>query len=159
MGLTYYVVPLVFRRRIVSAKLATLQVYLFGIGIAIFAAGMTTAGSYAIPRRHWDVQFATSTFQPPIEPTAFFFLGIMGVGGLLAALGGALYVVLTVTSVFFGARVPDTPGAVPLSPLAPATTRHVPMSGTLVLVFVFLAAFVIYYFLNWKWLAAIWLVK
>jgi cytochrome c oxidase subunit 1 len=159
MGLTYYVVPLIFRRRIVSSKLATLQVYLFGIGIAIFSAGMTTAGSYAIPRRHWDVQFATSTFQPPIEPTAFFFLGIMGVGGLLAALGGALYVVLTVASVFFGARVPDTPGAVPLSPLAPATTRHVPVSGTLVLVFVFLAAFVIYYFLNWKWLAAIWLVK
>jgi cytochrome c oxidase subunit 1 len=70
-----------------------------------------------------------------------------------------LYVLLTVASVFFGARVPDTPGAVPLSPLAPATTKHVPVSGTLVLVFVFLAAFVIYYFLNWKWLAAIWLVK
>jgi hypothetical protein len=29
----------------------------------------------------------------------------------------------------------------------------------MVLVFVFLAAFVIYYFLNWKWLAAIWIVK
>jgi hypothetical protein len=29
----------------------------------------------------------------------------------------------------------------------------------MVLVFVFLAAFVIYYFLNWKWLAAIWYVR
>jgi cytochrome c oxidase subunit 1 len=159
MGLTYYVVPLIFRRRVVWPRLATAQVYLFGIGIALFSAGMTTAGSYAIPRRHWDVQFTASVFQPPIEPAAFFFLGLMGIGGLLAATGGALYVLLTVVSVFFGGRVPDTPGAVPLAALAPDTGKHVPMSGTLVLVFVFLAAFVIYYFLNWKWLGAIWLVR
>jgi cytochrome c oxidase subunit 1 len=159
MGLTYFVVPLIFRRRLIAPKLATLQVYLFGIGIALFAGGMTTAGSYAIPRRHWDVQFASSIFQPPIEPTAFVFLGVMGIGGLLAALGGALYVLLTVGSVFFGARVPDVPGAVPLAALPPERGQHVPISGTLVLVFVFLAAFVIYYFLNWKWLAAIWYVR
>jgi cytochrome c oxidase subunit 1 len=159
MGLTYYVVPLIFRRRIVSRRLATLQVYLFGIGIALFAGGMTTAGSYAIPRRHWDVQFADAVFKPPVEPTAFFFLGVMGVGGLLAALGGALYVGLTVSSVFFGKRVPDTAGAVELAALVPATGKHPPISGTMVLVFVFLAAFIIYYFLNWKWLAAIWLVR
>jgi hypothetical protein len=29
----------------------------------------------------------------------------------------------------------------------------------MVLVLVFLAAFIIYYFLNWKWLAAIWYVR
>jgi cytochrome c oxidase subunit 1 len=159
MGLTYYVVPLIFRRRIVWPRLATAQIYIFGIGIALFSGGMTTAGSYAIPRRHWDVQFASSIFQPPIEPTAFFFLGVMGIGGLLAGLGGALYVLLTVSSVFFGARVPDTPGAVPLAALPPERGQHVGISGTLVLVFTFLAAFVIYYFLNWKWLASIWYVR
>jgi cytochrome c oxidase subunit 1 len=159
MGLTYYVVPLVFRRRIVAPRLATAQIYLFGVGIALFAGGMTTAGSYAVPRRHWDVQFATSLFQPPIEPTAFFFLGLMGIGGILAAAGGALYVLLTVASVFFGRRVPDTPGAVPLAAMAPAGGSHVPISGTMVLVVTFLSAFVIYYFLNWKWLAAIWYVR
>jgi cytochrome c oxidase subunit 1 len=83
----------------------------------------------------------------------------MGIGGLLAAVGGALYVVVTVGSVLFGRRVPDTPGAVPLAAIPADTGRHEPMSGTVVLVLVFLAAFVIYYFLNWKWLAAIWLVK
>jgi cytochrome c oxidase subunit 1 len=68
-------------------------------------------------------------------------------------------VLLTVGSVFFGSRVPDTPGAVPLAAMAPAGGKHAPISGTMVLVFVFLAAFVIYYFLNWKWLAAIWYVR
>jgi cytochrome c oxidase subunit 1 len=159
MGLTYYVVPLIFRRRIAWPRLATAQVYLFGIGIALFAAGMTTAGSYAVPRRHWDVQFASSIFQPPIEPAAFFFLGLMGIGGLLAAAGGALYVLNTVVSVFFGSRVPDTPGAVPLAGMAPEGGKHASISGTMVLVFVFLSAFVIYYFLNWKWLSAIWYVR
>src|SRR3990167_7002241 len=77
MGLTYFVVPLIFRRHLISTKLATAQIYLFGIGMTIFIGGMTTAGSYAIPRRHWDVQFATSIFQPPVEAAAFAFLGIM----------------------------------------------------------------------------------
>jgi cytochrome c oxidase subunit 1 len=159
MGLTYYVVPLIFRRQLISPRLATWQVYLFGIGMTIFIGGMTTAGSYAIPRRHWDVHFATSIFQPPIEPAAFAFLGIMGVGGLFALAGGALYVLVTVGSVFFGRRVPDVAGAVPLAAMPQQRDQHVPMSGTTVLAFVFLAAFVIYYFLNWKWLADIWLVK
>jgi len=83
----------------------------------------------------------------------------MGIGGLLAAAGGALYVLLTVVSVFFGSRVPDTPGAVPLARLAPEGGKHASISGTMVLVFVFLSAFIIYYFLNWKWLAAIWYVR
>jgi cytochrome c oxidase subunit I len=161
MGLTYYVVPLVWRRRIVSSKLATLQVYLFGIGIAIFSIGMTTAGSYAVPRRHWDVQFTSAMFQPPVEAAAFVFLGVMGLGGLLAATGGALYVVLTVLSVFFGKPIPDRAGEIQLATIPPAPTgdKHTPITGTTVLVLVFLSAFVVYYFLNWKWLAAIWLVK
>jgi cytochrome c oxidase subunit 1 len=83
----------------------------------------------------------------------------MGLGGLLAALGGALYVLITVVSVFFGTRIPDVAGAVPLAAVPQDTGKHTPISGTLVLVFVFLAAFVIYYFLNWKWLSDIWLVK
>lgn len=159
MGLTYYVVPLIWRRRIVAPKLATFQIYAFGLGIAVFVAGMTTAGSYAIPRRHWDVQFANAMFQPPVEAAAYVFLGIMGLGGLLAALGGALYVGITVLSVFFGPRIPDQPGQLALATIPPEGKTHTPISGTLVLVFVFLAAFVIYYFLNWKWLSAIWLVK
>ncbi len=159
MALTYYVLPLIFRRYVISQKLATAQIYLFATGMIIFIGGMTTAGSYAIPRRYWDVQFATSQFQPPVEAAAFLFLGIMGVGGLFALAGGALYVVLTVGTVLFGRRVPDTPGAVPLAALPQDKGQHVPISGTLVLVFVFLASFIIYYFLNWKWLADIWLVK
>src|SRR3972149_5223692 len=64
MGLTYFVVPLIFRRHLISQKLATVQVYLFGIGMTIFIGGMTTAGSYALPRAPWDGPFASSNLRP-----------------------------------------------------------------------------------------------
>jgi len=49
----------------------------------------------------------------------------------------------------------------PPSPLPPgagdATESH-KAPGTMVLVFVFLAAFVVYYFVNWKLLSGVWQV-
>lgn len=159
MGLTYYVVPLIFRRQLVSKTLATLQVYSFGIGTAILAISMTLSGSYGVPRRHWDVTFATAAFKPSFEAPAYVFLGLMALGGLLAIVGGALYVLVTVGSVLFGPRVPDRPGMVEIAAVPKDTGKHIPVPGTLVLVFVFLAAFVIYYFLNWKWLSNVWLLK
>lgn len=45
----------------------------------------------------------------------------------------------------------------PPAPL-PADADHegVPVTGTLALVFVFLAAFAVYYFVNWKLLSVLW---
>lgn len=37
-----------------------------------------------------------------------------------------------------------------------AEREHPRTTGTLILVFVFLAAFVVYYFVNWKLLSALW---
>ena len=45
----------------------------------------------------------------------------------------------------------------PPAPLpARADEEHPKTTGTLVLVFVFLAAFAIYYFVNWKLLSLVW---
>jgi hypothetical protein len=44
----------------------------------------------------------------------------------------------------------------PIPPDAVEDERTLNAPGTLVLVFVFLAAFVLYYFVNWKLLSAIW---
>lgn len=105
MGLTYYVVPLIFRRQIFSEAAAKIQPYLFGGGIFIMANSMMFAGGYGIPRRHWDVTFANATFPFQFDPTAFFFLGLTGLGALLALVGGAIYVLNTVASVFIGKKV------------------------------------------------------
>ena len=45
MGLTYYVIPLIFRRRIAFYPLARIQPWLFAIGMLIFSLMMTFAGT------------------------------------------------------------------------------------------------------------------
>lgn len=105
MGITYYIVPLIFRRQIFSETMAKLSPYFFGGGVFLFANAMMFAGGYGIPRRHWDVTFAGATFPYQFDPTAFFFITLAGLGGLLAITGGALYVLNTVASVFIGKKI------------------------------------------------------
>jgi cytochrome c oxidase subunit 1 len=105
-------------------------------------------------------------------------IAVMALGGLLGILGGAIYILVTVASVFFGRRLgPDDsglgavgrglpPGIVrPPRPLGPEdddrklpVTALGPVPGTMVLVGIFLLAFVVYYFVNWKLLSALWKV-
>jgi cytochrome c oxidase subunit 1 len=174
MGLTYYVVPLIFRKRVAFWKMAQVQPYIFSIGMLIFSMSMTFAGTFGVPRRHWDISFAQAPFDVQFNPAVDLLLGIMAIGGLLAAVGGGMYIVITVWSVFFGKPLEagsTDPTGVPqgVMKLPPQTytipadekvtadrgpIHHAP--GTLVLVSVFLVAFIVYYFVNWKLLSAIW---
>ncbi|NNF28651.1 MAG: cytochrome C oxidase subunit I, partial [Gemmatimonadetes bacterium] len=178
MGITYYVIPLIFRREIAFYRMAKLQPYVFAIGMLIFSMAMTFAGSFGVPRRHWDITFAGAPFQAEFTPAVDLVLGVMAVGGLIAITGGAMYIVVTVWSVFFGKRMaPDDTGlgAVgrglppgithPPRALVPADSENVesrgwlgPVPGTMVLVLIFLAAFITYYFVNWKLLSFLWRV-
>src|SRR3989304_1655969 len=105
MGITYYIVPLIFRRQIFSETMAKLSPYFFGGGVFLFSNAMMFAGGYGIPRRHWDVTFAGASIPFQFDPTAFFFIALTGLGGLLAIIGGAFYVLNTVASVFIGKKI------------------------------------------------------
>jgi cytochrome c oxidase subunit 1 len=180
MGATYYVIPLIFRKKVAFWKLAKIQPYLFAIGMLIFSMSMTFAGSFGVPRRHWDITFAQAPFDIEFNPAVDLLLGIMAIGGLMAAVGGGIYILVTVWSVFFGEPLPAT-GAVGLAsgvpqglskpPVLPANVEDENIQlhaaapgfmgatpGTVVLVFIFLAAFVTYYFVNWKLLSFVWKV-
>jgi cytochrome c oxidase subunit 1 len=176
MGITYYLIPLIFRREVAFYPLARIQPWLFGIGMLIFSMAMTFAGSFGVPRRHWDITFSQSPFGVEFSPAVDLVIAVMALGGLLAITGGAIYILVTVVSVFFGKRLPAEesgrgavgrglpPGIVapprPLtasddgSVLAPHALGIVP--GTMVLVGIFLAAFITYYFVNWKLLSVLW---
>ena len=97
----------------------------------------------------------------------------MAIGGLLAIVGGAMFVLVTVGSVFLGKRIrrpgsstcaPGTASLRPApAPVAGALTGHGGAAthawsapGTLSLAFVFLVSFVLYYFINWKYLSTVW---
>ncbi|MEK6589285.1 MAG: cbb3-type cytochrome c oxidase subunit I [Nitrospinota bacterium] len=108
MGLTYYVIPLIFRREIIGKKLATAQPYIFAIGIILLAIGMGGAGTLGSPRRHWDITFADSIIPFSFDPAVILFTTIAAIGILTAVTGGIIYVGVSVLSVFFGRKLaPD----------------------------------------------------
>ncbi len=102
MGVTYYVIPLIFRKQIAFWPLAKIQPYLFASGMLVFSVAMTFAGTFGAPRRHWDMSFAQAPFDVQFSPAVDLVVGVMAIGGLIGALGGAIYIVVTVWSVFFG---------------------------------------------------------
>jgi cytochrome c oxidase subunit I len=174
MGTTYYLIPLIFQKKVAFWPLAKIQPYLFAGGMLVFAIAMMFAGSFGVPRRHWDITFSEAPFKVEFNPTVDLVLGVMAIGGLIAALGGALYIVITVWSVFFGQKCEGTeamaPGSsgVPQGVIRPvcrvrdgdkvSPEGHGRTPGTLVLVFIFLLTFALYYFVNWKLLSFVWKV-
>jgi cytochrome c oxidase subunit 1 len=178
MGATYYLIPLIFQRRVAFWKLAQIQPYLFAGGMLIFTLSMTFAGSFGVPRRHWDISFSLAPFDVQFNPIVDVILAFVALGGLLAATGAFIFVAIAVKSVFFGEPLGQIVKGV-VTPGIPAGLTHPPvhaadvdarnaalhhesrgvmgpMPGTVVLVFVFLAAFVVYFFVNWKILSFLW---
>ena len=176
MGVTYYVIPLIFRKRIAFYPLAKIQPYLFAGGMLIFSMGMTFAGTFGVPRRHWDMTFSGAPFDVQYSAAADMLIAIMAIGGLAGSVGGGIYILVTVWSVFFGKELPageeekfshELPEGllrkpwteVPKDEKEPEAPWSIgPVPGTMVLVFVFLAAFITYYFANWKLLSFVWQV-
>ena len=172
MAVTYYVLPLIFRKRVAFWGLAKVQPYLFGIGIVILAMSMIFQGIFGVPRRTWDIGAASAPFQIEYHPVVQLFQATMGIGGLLAIAGGLAYILIAVVTVFFGRpfRLADAhdPSGVPQGiwklprqihqgPAVAATFKR-GTPGTMVLVFIFFAAFVLYYSANWKMLSFLWKV-
>jgi len=164
MGVTYLVVPLIFRREIVFPTLAKWQPYLFGIGAAGISLFMMGAGTLGVARRHWDITFSDAPMTFDFPGTAFLMMALNGMAGVLAAIGGLAYVVVVVGSVLFGARrdeatakanpvVFDGGGAAVANYGSDGSLK---LPGTVALVTIFFAAFVLYYFVNWKFLSEVW---
>src|SRR6185295_11918784 len=176
MGLTYFLIPVLFRRELAFPTLAQYQPYVFGLamsGVALFLMG---AGTLGVPRLHWDIGFAGVAFPHEFPGAAWLMMALAGISGLVAIVGGGMYLLITVWSVFLGKRIatPDfrlvraRDGVAPppsLQPSAqPVITAHgaagtMAAPGTFTLALVFLGAFVLYYFINWKYLATVWPLK
>lgn len=162
MALTYWLVPVLFRRDLIMAGLAKWQPYIFAIGMSGVAVFMMGAGTLGVPRRHWDLSFAGAAFNHNFPETAYTLLGLMGISVVMAVVGGAAFCVIIVGSLLFGKRKSLTEkSAVPL--IAEPITDYkgvgigkIVAPGTLMLAMVFLVTFILYYFVNWKFLAGTW---
>ena len=163
MAITYIVVPLLFRRELILTKVAQWQPYVFAIGVAGTSLFMMGAGTLGVSRRHWDITFGDATLSFDYPGTAFLMLGLNGIFGVIAGIGGLMYIVVVVGSILFGK--PRGPEEVKSNPVvfsggSAATTYGsegtLKLPGTITLVAIFFLAFVLYYFINWKFLSEVW---
>ncbi len=163
MAVTYLVVPLIFRRELILTTVAKWQPYVFAIGVAGTSLFMMGAGTLGVSRRHWDITFGEAALSFDYPGTAYLMLGLNGMFGLLAGLGGLMYVVVVVGSILFGKprdaeQVKANPvvmaGGEAATTYGSAGTLKLP--GTITLVAIFFLAFVLYYFINWKFLSEVW---
>jgi cytochrome c oxidase subunit 1 len=91
-------------------------------------------------------------------------LSLNGMSVVLAVLGGAMFIVVVVGSILFGRKLGENEKlGKPMITAPPADEKYhgigsgsITIPGTLVMVFVFLAAFALYYFINWKFLGETW---
>jgi len=162
MAVTYLLVPLIFQRELILPAWARIQPYLFGLGVAGMSVFMMGAGTLGVPRRHWDISLADAALPYDFPGAANLMMGLNGISAILAGFGGIIFIVVIVGSILFGKRVaagpeeskPDKPEAAVVAKYGSAEEPAVP--GTLVLVAVFFVTFVLYYYVNWKYLAEIW---
>jgi cytochrome c oxidase subunit 1 len=166
MAATYLVLPLIFQREIIWPGLAKIQPYLFGIGAAGISLFMMGAGTLGVPRRHWDITFSDAELSFAHSAGAFLMMGLNGIFAIIAALGGALFVILVVGTVLFGKKITHGHKLVfPLHAGGSAAVSHygsegtTKLPGTTVLIGIFFVSFVLYYFINWKYLSELWLFR
>jgi cytochrome c oxidase subunit 1 len=127
-------------------------------GVALFLMG---AGTLGVPRRHWDMAFAGSGMAYEWPGAAYLMMGLTGIFGVIAIIGGAGWILQVVLSLLFGKKLDDgetrsTPIPLTLPPQTGGHAAHVATPGTMVLALVFLVSFILYYFVNWKYLSSLW---
>ncbi len=165
MALTYFLIPVLFRREMILPGLAKIQPYLFGLSMYFFCLVMMGAGTLGVARRHWDMAFNGAIMGYEWPGAAYLMMGLVGIAGLSAIVGGGLYIFITVGSLLWGKKLDSgkvSPMFTPIPPTAPSGVAQTYGSagfaapGTFMLAMLFLVAFVLYYFINWKYLGQLW---
>ncbi len=166
MAVTYWVIPIVFQRKIALAGVAKLQPYIFSLGAWGFSIALMGAGTLGVQRRHPDISFAG---QPLAYEYPEIAKGLMDLGeifGLTMSVGAVMFILVVLASIFTGEKVtegsPQWPGVEDADVVAERTgKKHVGLwgmeaPGTFVLALILFVTIVLYYFINFKYLSNVW---
>jgi len=165
MALTYFLIPVLFKREMIAPKAAQWQPYLFGFSMYGFVLVMMGAGTLGVSRRHWDMAFNGAALAYEWPGAAYLMMGLVGIFGIAAIVGGAIYIYVTVGSLLWGKPLDAGKPSKTFTPIPRTAPTVVAQSygsagfaapGTFVLAMVFLVSFILYYFINWKYLSQVW---
>ncbi len=82
----------------VIGKMARIQPYFYGIGMILFVLSLYWAGKKGAPRKTYGVDYVN-------DPSLILYLALMGVGTILAVIGGVMFVVYVLSSLLLRERV------------------------------------------------------
>ena len=102
MGASYFFIPMYFKRDLIMPGVAKIQPFVYGAGIMTMSISMMSAGSFGVPRRHWDYNFSDAPFGYQFDSTVDIFMGLTGLGGLIAVIGGGMFILVTLGTIFAG---------------------------------------------------------
>ena len=164
MGLTYWLVPILFRRELILKSFCKLQPYIFGLGMVGVSLFMMGAGTLGVPRRHWDAAFTNASMPFEFASSAMAMMSLNGLSVILAVTGGAMFCLLIVGSLLFGKKLGENEKCSTQMIATPPTDAQYEklhrsgniIPGTMALAGIFLTVFVLYYFINWKYLTQTW---
>ena len=166
MGITYFLLPVVFQRKVALPGVAKLQPYIFSLGAWGFSISLMGAGTLGVQRRHADITFAG---QPLAYEYPEIAKGLMDLGeifGVIMAVGAIMYIVVVLASIFTGERVEE--GSAPWPKVEDADVvaektgrKHIgtwgmEAPGTFVFAIILFVTIVLYYFINFKYLSNVW---
>jgi len=166
MAVTYWLIPVVFQRKIALSGMAKLQPYVFSLGGWVFSIALMGAGTMGVQRRHADITFAG---QPLAYQYPEIAKGLMDLGEIFAVImsvGAIMFIVVVLASIFTGERIAED--AAPWPKVADADVvfeksgkKHIGIGGmeapgTFVLAMILFATIVLYYFINFKYLSTVW---
>ncbi len=164
MAVTYLLIPILFRRKMIfgTGQVAALRVRAGHDHRVPVPHGRRHPWCGTPPLGHGDWRVALG-FEFP--GTAYMMMGLVGISCIVAIIGGALYIYITVGSLLWGKKLDvgtphEKPVPIPVVSSTVALQGHgsagFAAPGTFVLAMVFLVAFVLYYFINWKYLSQVW---
>jgi len=166
MAVTYWLIPVVFQRKIALTGMAKLQPYVFSLGAWVFSIALMGAGTMGVQRRHADITFAG---QPLAYQYPEIAKGLMDLGEIFAVVmtvGAVMFIVVVLASIFKGERIAED--SAPWPKVADADVefeksgkKHIGIGGmeapgTFVLAMILFATIVLYYFINFKYLSTVW---
>ena len=166
MAFSYWLVPILTRKKLAFPELAKWSTYLFGIGMSVFAVFMMAAGHLGVPRRHWDISFAESALPFDFSATVHMLMTVTEIAGVVGGVG-ALFYLISILATFASKQTVEKGAVAPLAEpagvvaarLHGGTEPHhkgLEVPGSLVLCLVLLTFLIVYYFAQFKYMSTIW---
>lgn len=169
MALTYWLIPVVFQRKVAMSGIAKLQPYVFSLGSFTFSIAIMGAGTMGLQRRQADITYAGQALAYQYPELGKAMLSIGEIGGVIMAVGGVMFVLVVLASVFAGEPIPEDSAPWPKImdadiAFAKSGRKHIGSGGleapgTFVLAMILFVTLVLYYFINFKYLSTIWTLQ